>query len=42
MEFFPEFQFVKEDDTFMKQVWNSGFKDLEDGLQYYAAIRAGI
>ncbi len=40
--FFLEFQFVKEDDTVMKQVWNSEFKDLEDGLQYYAAMGAGI
>ncbi len=26
----------------MKLVWNSGFKDLEDALQYYAAQSAGI
>lgn len=26
----------------MKQVWNSRFNDLEDALQFYAAMSAGI
>lgn len=42
IDFFPNFVFTREDDLTMEKVFKSGFTDLEDALQYYSAIDAGV
>ena len=40
--FFEPFTFTREDAVIMEKVLRSSFTDLEDGLQYYSAIDAGV
>lgn len=42
ISFFSEFNFTKEDNVIMQKVKISGFKDLEDALQYYSALDSGV
>lgn len=42
IDFFSNFVFTREDDLTMEKVFKSGFTDLEDALQYYSALDAGV
>jgi predicted nucleic acid-binding protein len=42
ISFFSEFNFTKEDNVIMEKVKTSGFKDLEDALQYYSALDSRV
>ncbi len=42
IDFFSNFIFTREDDLTMEKVFKSGFTDLEDALQYYSALEAGV
>ena len=42
IDFFSNFVVTREDNLTMEKVFTSGFTDLEDALQYYSALDAGV
>lgn len=42
IDFFSNFVFTREDNLTIEKVFKSSFTDLEDALQYYSALDAGV